>query len=283
MLKKILILLLISCRVYSLDIDKSMTGSWFDQSNSGQGINIEILSDNRILVYWYAYDQGNPLWLTGVGTYQGDTAQIELSQFNGSEFGVDHKTSLVASNVFGNLTISFDSCDKGNMVYDSIQGLGSGSIPLNRLTSVLGVPCTTSETSETPAAPFSQKTLNLEGVRIRPKTCNLIGDQLTCEFDVTSLDSNVVFLLSPSSNANINGSVFRTKSITLGSSTSQAGAAVKQSLTKGIPVIGNVVFNEVPFSTQILNLLQLRALIEKRFIVQPSDLDFFDAVVINNN
>ncbi len=146
MLRSIILffLFLVGFPVYAIDIDESMTGSWFDQSNSGQGINIEILSENRILVYWYTYDQGNPLWLTGVGSYQGDTAEIELSQFDGSEFGVNHNNSLVTSKIFGSLIISFDSCNSGTMTYSSILGLGNGIIPLNRLTNVLGLSCTSS-------------------------------------------------------------------------------------------------------------------------------------------
>lgn len=144
MIKKSLLLIFISFHVQAFDIDQTMTGSWFDQANTGQGINIEILTGNKILVYWYSYDQGSPIWLTGVGTYQGNTAEIELSQFNGSEFGDDHQESLVSSKVFGSLSITFDSCNTGSMIYNSIQGFGSGTIPLNRLTNVLGLSCTNS-------------------------------------------------------------------------------------------------------------------------------------------
>lgn len=149
MIKKVVFLFLISLNVFAFDINESMTGSWFDQSNSGQGITLEVLSGNRILVYWYTYDNGQPLWLTGVGTYSGVTAEIELSQFNGSDFGVNHNGDSVSSKVFGSLTITFDSCDTGSMTYNSIQGFGSGTINLNRLTSVSGIPCTD------PATPFS--------------------------------------------------------------------------------------------------------------------------------
>jgi hypothetical protein len=142
---KVVILLLISLSANAFDIEKSITGSWFDQENPGQGINIEILSGNRTLVYWYAYDQGKPLWLTGTGTYQGDTSVVELSSFDGSNFGVDHDQNLVSSQDFGSITLTFDSCNTGKMTYDSIQGLGSGTINLNRLTEIEGLPCATTE------------------------------------------------------------------------------------------------------------------------------------------
>ncbi len=156
MIIKIVILFLISLNSYAFEIEKSISGSWFDQENSGQGVNIEILSGNRILVYWYAYDQGNPLWLTGVGNYQNNTSEIELSSFDGSNFGINHDKSLISSKVFGSLTLTFDSCNTGQMTYNSIQGLGSGTINLNRLTEIDGLPCITTDiATETPVSAIS--------------------------------------------------------------------------------------------------------------------------------
>ncbi len=279
MTRKFILLFFISFNVFAFDIDETMTGSWFDQNNSGQGINIEVLSGNRMLVYWYAYDNGQPLWLTGVGSYSGDTAEIELSQFDGSEFGVNHNVSLVSSKVFGSLTITIDSCDSGSMTYNSIQGMGSGSINLNRLTNVLGIQCTT---PSTPTMPFSQNTIDLNGLRFSPRTCDLVGDKLTCEFTVTALTEDINALLSPS-NVNINGTVFISESVSLGSSTSSlAGRTISQLLTKGVPVIGKVIFEGIPVSTRTLNLLQLRAQNFDLFVL-VENIDFFDAVVVNNN
>ena len=166
MIIKILLLLLISLNTHAFDIDKSMTGSWFDQENSGQGINIEILSDNRIVVYWYTYDQGKPLWLTGIGIYQGDTSVIELSSFGGSNFGVNHDKNLVSSQVFGSLTLTFDSCNTGKMTYDSTQGLGSGTINLNRLTEIDGLSCT-------PAEPPASNTNSCSILGVGAPFCNV--------------------------------------------------------------------------------------------------------------
>jgi len=61
MLKRINFLLLISFNVSDFTTTPSMTGSWFDADNSGQGINIEVLSGNHVLVYWYAYEQSGSL------------------------------------------------------------------------------------------------------------------------------------------------------------------------------------------------------------------------------
>ncbi len=271
MIKKtaLIFLLIQSFTVFATDIDESMTGSWYEQANSGQGINIEVLSDNKILVYWYTYHQGRPLWLTGLGTYQGNTAEIELSQFEGSQFGVNHRSNLVTSNVFGTLSISFNACDTGVMTYSSTQDFGSGSINLNRLTSIAGIPCTT------PTTPFNQNYIDKNGLRFQPGTCRLRGNLLTCEFSVTSLESDAQVRLFGGGGITNDGITYRVKSTRLGSGV----FAANESLTKGIPVNATITYDGIPTSTRMVDLLKIR--------FQKSDLqfdvDFFDAVIVNQN
>ncbi len=272
MIKKavLLLLTLISFNVFSFDIDESITGSWFDQNNSGQGINIEILSGNRILVYWYAYDSGQPLWLTGVGTYQGDTADIELSQFDGSEFGINHRTNLVSSKVFGSLTISFDSCDTGNMVYNSTLGFGSGSINLNRLTVVSGLSCTDQST------PSSQNVIDINDLRVALRNCSLSGDVLDCEYSITSLvgDTSVSVVTGIGTRVNINGMVYEDSNARVGT----GGFAVREPLTKGIPVIFRITFKNIPELAKNIDLFKIE------FINHGGpdvNIDFFNVPIVN--
>lgn len=119
-----------------------MTGSWFDPSNPGQGFNIEVLDNKKFVVYWYAYDQAEPLWLTGVGTFSDDTVTIQnLETFRGSNFGINHNKDLVERSDFGTLSIKFTSCDSGSVSYNSIAGFGSGTIQITRLTSISNLQC----------------------------------------------------------------------------------------------------------------------------------------------
>ena len=87
------------------------------------------------------------------------------------------------------------------------------------------------------------------------------GGQLTCEFTVTSLNEDVDARGSCEcikSKYQRHSTVFVSKSVLFGSSTHSAGGSANQFLTKGVPVIGNVVFDGIPSSTRILNLLQIR-------------------------
>lgn len=265
----LLLLLIQSLSVFATNIDESMTGSWFDQTNPGQGLNIEVLSENKILVYWYTYDNGRPIWLTGLGNYQGDTAEIELSQFEGGQFGVSHKSDLVTSKIFGTLSISFDSCNTGVMTYSSTEGLGNGSINLNRLTSVPGIPCTT------PVTPFNQNAIDKNGLRFDPGTCRLQGNLLTCEFTVTSLNADAKVRLFGGGGITNDGITYRVKSTHLGSGV----FASSESLTEGIPVTGTITYDGIPESTRMVDLIKIRFQKSDNLF----DIDFFDAIIVNEN
>ena len=42
----------------------SWSGAWFNPDQSGHGISVEILDDERTVIFWYAYDlDGKPTWL----------------------------------------------------------------------------------------------------------------------------------------------------------------------------------------------------------------------------
>ncbi len=159
MLKKYFILLLLSFKVAATDITPAMTGSWFEEDNPGQGLNLEILGSDRFIVYWYAYDQGLPIWLVGAGNYKGDTATAKLGQFKGNGFGTQFDHNTVSNSTFGSMTLTFDSCDTARVSYESTQA-GSGVIQLSRLTSIPGLSCTESAVNT-----GAQRRLNINPVR----------------------------------------------------------------------------------------------------------------------
>jgi|GEM_PF-4596908 len=283
MFKKHIFLLLISFNVSAFTITPSMTGSWFDGNNSGQGINVEVLSGNRFLLYWYAYDQGEPLWLTGVGTYSGDTATIEtLETFRGSNFGVNHDQSLVERSTFGSLTVTFSYCNNGTMTYNSVSGLGSGTINLNRLTEIPDLPC-----ANPPA--YNQRVITRNGIRVTPGECNLFGTSLTCDFKVTSLDNDIELILEPVGGGDTiltindeNGtSRFNGSRYTLGSVIDRTIAA-RQMISQGQTIRGAVTFSNtnIPRTLQGADTLNLDFRITGR---ESFNLEWLDIAIINHN
>ncbi|MCH9699200.1 MAG: hypothetical protein K0U68_13950 [Gammaproteobacteria bacterium] len=264
-------LFLISFNVFAINIDESLSGSWFDQNNPGQGINIEVLSEQRILVYWYTYLNGQPHWFSGLGQYDKDneTAEMELLQYEGGQFGINHDSKLVSNKTFGTLSLTFSSCDTADMKYQANSELGSGTIQLNRLTSIPGLPCTT------PTTPFNNSAVELNDLKFEPGTCLLDNNRLTCEFSVTSLNGNTQARLFNGGGITDDGVTYRVKSTSFGSGI----FASDETLTEDIPVTGSITYDEIPASTRMVDLLKIR--FKKADIT--FDVDFFDVVIVNQN
>ena len=50
------------------NVRPSWSGAWYNPDQSGHGISVEVLDDERTAFFWYTYDlDGNPVWLTARG------------------------------------------------------------------------------------------------------------------------------------------------------------------------------------------------------------------------
>lgn len=50
----------------------SHSALWYNPDESGHGINVFLLAENRVIIIWYVSDnEGNPIWLFGVGIQDG--------------------------------------------------------------------------------------------------------------------------------------------------------------------------------------------------------------------
>ena len=129
------------------------SGSWYNPSQSGHGFSIEVISPERTIVYWYAYDPaGNPIFLYGDGTNSGDRIEAQVYFLQGMVWGeFDPDTNQVYE--WGTLSITFEDCSHATVQYESTleypnaEEFGSGQIPLVRLASIDGFQC-----SPTPVA-----------------------------------------------------------------------------------------------------------------------------------
>ncbi len=125
-------------------INPAFTGNWFDPTQSGQGLMLEVLSDNRLLAYWFSFDPAgdSQAWFGGIGTYSGSTATIpDMIQPTGSRWIPNFDPGAIMLQPWGSLTFSFQNCDNGQVEFTSGIGYGSGSMNLSRLTQPAGVTC----------------------------------------------------------------------------------------------------------------------------------------------
>ena len=124
-------------------IGSGTTGAWYDPAQSGHGIFMEALSENRLLAWWFSFDaEGRQSWFGGVGTYEGNQATIPFTQTLGGRFIPNFDPTEVSNTPWGNATITFSSCSQGRIDFQStVAGYGEGSMALTRLTQPLGLVC----------------------------------------------------------------------------------------------------------------------------------------------
>jgi len=131
------------------DIDQSFTGSWYNADQSGHGFSVEVLPDGRAVIYWYVYNpDGTPTFLVALGDIDRDTIHADVYHHTGMPFGSFDNSALVQTH-WGTLDFAIGDCDNATLSYASTmsidgQPFGSGTIALERLSSVAGLKCTAS-------------------------------------------------------------------------------------------------------------------------------------------
>lgn len=128
------------------EIDNTISGSWYNAVQPGHGFSFQIMTLNQIVVYWYVYNfLGKPMWLVGVGDYQGNTAVVTFYYVEGMVFG-DFNPDDNQQQVWGTGVFELYSCDTGFFEYASDfvadgESFGSGGMPIDRLSSISGLEC----------------------------------------------------------------------------------------------------------------------------------------------
>jgi N-acetylneuraminic acid mutarotase len=129
--------------VPSFEIGAGLSGAWHDPAQSGHGLFIEVLRDNRLFAAWLAFDPAgtSQAWFVGLGTYSGDTATItDVDMPTGGRWVPNFNSSSVVHNPWGTLTFRFTDCNHGSVSFNS-PSFGVGSMSLTRLTQPLSSSC----------------------------------------------------------------------------------------------------------------------------------------------
>jgi hypothetical protein len=139
-----------------LPISGYMTGNWYDQNHSGEGIQVEVgelqasgsTYPRFISIAWYTFDSsGTPYWLFGSGVFNaGDTsAGLQLAYSSGGGFAGNAGSATPA--LWGTFNVKFPDCNTMQFSYQSTAGLptgvpvGTGSKTWKRLTQMNGLTC----------------------------------------------------------------------------------------------------------------------------------------------
>ncbi|MGB5291377.1 MAG: M14 family zinc carboxypeptidase [Lysobacterales bacterium] len=120
-----------------------LSGSWYDPTHSGEGYNVEVLSDGRVVVYWFSYDpEGKRRWFFGLGDIvDGKLVFNDIQTSSGGIFGPEFDPQSVVFTPWGTLELDL-SCDSGIATYNSTEeGFGAGTLNLVRLTNIDQLAC----------------------------------------------------------------------------------------------------------------------------------------------
>jgi hypothetical protein len=120
-----------------------LSGSWYDQTHSGEGYVLEVLFNRSVLVYWFSFDpQGNRRWFYGTGEIlDGKLVFNEMNTTLGGIFGADFDPESVEIVPWGSLELDLE-CDSGIASFSpSEPGFPAGTLDLTRLTYLEGLSC----------------------------------------------------------------------------------------------------------------------------------------------
>jgi len=115
-----------------------LSGSWYDPTHDGEGYVIEVLEDDRVVVFWFSYDpQANRRWFFDVGEISdGKLVFDEMRTSSGGIFGSGFDPDLVEFRPWGTLELDLN-CTDGTASYNSSeQDFGSGVLNVVRLTNI---------------------------------------------------------------------------------------------------------------------------------------------------
>lgn len=126
-------------------VEAGTSSIWIDPERHGEGFMLEILADNRALLYWFTYDQeGKQDWYYAVGVIRGNRILFnELLQVENGHFGPGFDPAAIENIVVGSASFSWSSCDSGNMDWrlDQQAEYRAGRMNLLRLTNIMGLDC----------------------------------------------------------------------------------------------------------------------------------------------
>ncbi|NKI34132.1 hypothetical protein HFP89_02995 [Wenzhouxiangella sp. XN79A] len=97
-------------------------GNWFDPDRSGEGFQLAVEGTNGLhVITFYTYLDGEPAWLIGTGTIQGDTIVFADTVItSGTGFGANFDPDEVVRTPFGTLTLTFSDCNNATIDVDSV-------------------------------------------------------------------------------------------------------------------------------------------------------------------
>ena len=148
----------------SIALGGYLSGNWYNPSQGGHGFQLEftgqpdstIPTDNEMGAIWFVYTPNGPIagdatsgqnWIYAQGPYDATTNTVTLSALllSGPKFPSplsNFNSNDIQRTSWGTVTFTFSDCNNGTMSWNStMTGYGTGTMPIQRLTSIQGTSC----------------------------------------------------------------------------------------------------------------------------------------------
>lgn len=127
------------------EINAGLNDAWYYPETNGQGFFITVFPDLELIsLAWFTFDTEQPAegteatlgdaghrWLTAVGPFSGNQAQLEISLTTGGIF--DSADPAPVSTPGGTIMLEFDTCNSAVLTYDIPVINRVGLIPIERV------------------------------------------------------------------------------------------------------------------------------------------------------
>lgn len=130
----------------AVSITSAFTGAWYDPTQSGHGLMLEVLPGDRLLAYWFTFDPdgAGQVWFGGVGGIADDLAVVNVDMGRGGRWIPDFDPTQYSLMHWGTLMFQFSDCNHGRVDFtanNSFGNYGSSHMDLTRLTMPAGLAC----------------------------------------------------------------------------------------------------------------------------------------------
>lgn len=137
-------------------VTRHFTGLWDQIEHESQGINLQIIDQadgSKVgVAYWFTYAADmESAWFLGVGPVDGNRIDMVLYEGSGIGFLEDNAQGNDRIVEVGSLEMEFSSCTQGTATFvTSLDGVGSGSFPVERFTDLFNTTCSGGVSDDTP-------------------------------------------------------------------------------------------------------------------------------------
>ena len=127
------------------EINPGLNDAWYNSETNGQGFFITVFPDLEVIsLAWFTYETERPAegvaanlgdaghrWLTALGPYSGNDAQLEITVTTGGIF--DSMEPVPDNAPGGTIQLHFNDCNSGIVSYDIPSINRTGEVPIKRV------------------------------------------------------------------------------------------------------------------------------------------------------